>query len=164
MQCAAYVALGGSGCTFTILGRPLPTDIKTLHIVACLAALLYRAAHHNLDEVVGLQAIVRGIKANNPGYAISDSKVLGFPSMAEANTFMLDHPLAMSGGVHFSTGAIGGIGYTLQTNGSVRTELLYDHSVRCEVWACQSQPSIHAEHSSSFVDAASAVKKLQLYK
>ena len=90
-----------------------------------------------------LQAIAGSIQVNNPGYAIPDSKMLGFSSMSDANAFMLDHPFALSGGVHFSTAAVGGIGYTLQTNGSVSLALL-DTCTRpfvLSAWAPMMHPS-----------------------
>ena len=79
------------------------------------------------QNLPGTQGLAHGIQANNPGYAIPDSKVLGFASISDANAFLLDNPFAMAGGVHFTTDAIGGIGYMLQTNGSVR-KLLHQQS------------------------------------
>lgn len=68
------------------------------------------------------QSVVDAIRANNPGRPIPSDAVLGFASIADANTYLLDHPESALGGVHFlldangSPSNPGALEYVLQSN------------------------------------------------
>jgi ABC-type multidrug transport system ATPase subunit len=83
------------------------------------------------------QSIANGMRLNNPGRVIDPSAILGFTSIAEANTFLAANPERVLGGVHFlldaNTGpnatatevpAAGGapldLNYVLQVNSTIK--------------------------------------------
>ena len=66
-----------------------------------------------------MQDIVALIRSNNPGRPITPSRVMGFPSRTEANSYELAHPQSVLGGLFFQFDAGGNLAYVLQTNSTV---------------------------------------------
>lgn len=73
------------------------------------------------------QSIANNMRLNNPGRVISESAVLGFPSITDANLFLAANPERVLGGVHFLLDANApspppgpGLDYVLQVNSTVR--------------------------------------------
>ena len=70
-----------------------------------------------------LQAIVTGIRNNNPGRPIPASSVRGFPTRDAANAYEVANPETVTGGLFFSRLSGGNIGFVLQSNSTVRAAL-----------------------------------------
>lgn len=72
-----------------------------------------------LFDPPALQAIVAGIRDNNPGRPIPASQVRGFASRDAANAYEKANPETVTGGLFFSRQSGGNIGFVLQSNSTV---------------------------------------------
>ncbi|BBN17980.1 ABC-2 type transport system permease protein [Marchantia polymorpha subsp. ruderalis] len=67
-----------------------------------------------------IERIVSAMKRNNPLRVIPDNKVRGFPSIDEAETFLLQNPMRCPAAVHFDIRANNVIAYGIQTNSTAK--------------------------------------------
>ncbi len=78
---------------------------------------------------IGLQTIVDGMRGNNPGRPIPSNRVLGLPSIAAANRFLLENPEKATVVVHFRQDGEA-VSYSLQTNTTVSCWQLYAYHLQ----------------------------------
>ncbi|KFM23420.1 ABC transporter A family member 2 [Auxenochlorella protothecoides] len=67
-----------------------------------------------------VEAIVTGIRENNPGRPIPASAVLGFPSMDDVNSWLQNNKEQTLGAYHFSPNGSSGMDFLLQINSTVK--------------------------------------------